>query len=113
MDFKKSEPEETLFLVVFPAYGNPTSSISEEELKQKQFNVNNENLDANPLRSRRTVQPIGDKTETNLEMLEGDSGPAQKGMVLPFLPLSLTFDDIRYSVDMPQVKRYNVASIVL
>jgi len=46
-------------------------------------------------------------------MLEGDSGPAQKGMVLPFLPLSLTFDDIRYSVDMPQVKRYNVASIVL
>lgn len=35
-------------------------------------------------------------------MLEGDSGPAQKGMVLPFLPLSLTFDEIRYSVDMPQ-----------
>ena len=113
MDFKKSEPEETLFLVVFPAYGNPSSSISEEELKQKQSNVNNENLDTNPLRSRRTVQPIGDKTETNLEMLEGDSGPAQKGMVLPFLPLSLTFDEIRYSVDMPQVKRYNVASIVL
>jgi len=92
----------TLALTYLRPYGNPTSSISEEELKQMQFNVNNENLDANPLRSRRTVQPIGDKTETNLEMLEGDSGPAQKGMVLPFLPLSLTFDDIRYSVDMPQ-----------
>ncbi|KAJ4975053.1 hypothetical protein NE237_008227 [Protea cynaroides] len=27
----------------------------------------------------------------------------QKGMVLPFEPLSITFDDIRYSVDMPHV----------
>lgn len=28
---------------------------------------------------------------------------SHKGMVLPFQPLSLTFDEIRYSVDMPQV----------
>ena len=27
----------------------------------------------------------------------------RRGMVLPFTPLSITFDDIRYSVDMPQV----------
>ena len=27
----------------------------------------------------------------------------QKGMVLPFEPHSITFDDIIYSVDMPQV----------
>lgn len=27
----------------------------------------------------------------------------KKGMVLPFTPLSITFDNIRYSVDMPQV----------
>ncbi|MQM20638.1 hypothetical protein Taro_053662 [Colocasia esculenta] len=26
----------------------------------------------------------------------------KKGMVLPFVPLSMTFEDIRYSVDMPQ-----------
>ncbi|RWV95572.1 hypothetical protein GW17_00041791 [Ensete ventricosum] len=26
----------------------------------------------------------------------------KKGMVLPFTPLSITFDDVRYSVDMPQ-----------
>ncbi|PVH64073.1 hypothetical protein PAHAL_2G178700 [Panicum hallii] len=92
----------TLSLTFLRPYGNPTSSISEEELAQKQSNVKNGILDANPLMSRRTVQPIGENTETNLEMLEDDSGPAQKGMVLPFLPLSLTFDDIRYSVDMPQ-----------
>jgi len=27
----------------------------------------------------------------------------RRGMVLPFQPLSLTFDEIRYAVDMPQV----------
>lgn len=27
----------------------------------------------------------------------------KRGMLLPFEPLSITFDDIRYSVDMPQV----------
>lgn len=28
----------------------------------------------------------------------------KRGMILPFTPLSITFDDIRYSVDMPEVK---------
>jgi len=33
-----------------------------------------------------------------------DSDPNRKrGMVLPFEPLSMAFDDIRYAVDMPQV----------
>ncbi|KAK7320707.1 hypothetical protein VNO77_30426 [Canavalia gladiata] len=31
-----------------------------------------------------------------------DSSGKRRGMVLPFQPLSLTFDEIRYSVDMPQ-----------
>lgn len=30
----------------------------------------------------------------------------KRGMVLPFLPLSLTFGDIKYSVDMPQVDKF-------
>lgn len=32
-----------------------------------------------------------------------DSNQNKKGMVLPFDPLSITFEDIKYSVDMPQV----------
>lgn len=28
----------------------------------------------------------------------------KRGMVLPFQPLSITFEDIHYSVDMPQVR---------
>jgi len=27
----------------------------------------------------------------------------KRGMVLPFMPLSITFDNVKYSVDMPQV----------
>jgi len=27
----------------------------------------------------------------------------KRGMVLPFTPLAITFDNIKYSVDMPQV----------
>lgn len=30
-------------------------------------------------------------------------GSDKKGMVLPFTPLSLTFDHVKYSVDMPAV----------
>ena len=33
----------------------------------------------------------------------------KRGMVLPFEPLSITFDEIRYAVDMPQVSIYLLA----
>lgn len=35
-----------------------------------------------------------------------DNGNKKRGMVLPFLALSLTFDEIKYSVDMPQVCKF-------
>lgn len=31
------------------------------------------------------------------------NGIRKRGMVLPFQPLSLAFDEIRYAIDMPQV----------
>ena len=37
---------------------------------------------------------------------EGSTNASQtrkKGMILPFEPHSITFDNIKYSVDMPQV----------
>lgn len=38
---------------------------------------------------------VGSITEADLNK--------RRGMILPFEPLSITFDDIRYAVDMPQV----------
>ncbi|KAE9459161.1 hypothetical protein C3L33_08934, partial [Rhododendron williamsianum] len=37
-----------------------------------------------------------------------DNKNRQRGMVLPFEPLSIAFDDIKYSVDMPQVSSFYV-----
>ena len=42
--------------------------------------------------------------------MEDDSALTKRGMILPFVPLSLTFDNIKYSVDMPQVKYRNLIS---
>lgn len=35
----------------------------------------------------------------------------QRGMVLPFEPLSITFNEIRYAVDMPQVSSIKLLAI--
>ncbi|XP_025606422.1 pleiotropic drug resistance protein 1 [Arachis hypogaea] len=48
--------------------------------------------------SRSLSGRVGDYNNNNNS--NGRSG--RRGMVLPFQPLSLTFDEIRYSVDMPQ-----------
>lgn len=42
---------------------------------------------------------VGVSTEANVNK--------KKGMVLPFQPHSITFDDVRYSVDMPEVIPYS------
>lgn len=37
--------------------------------------------------------------------LESANGIAQKkGMILPFTPLAMSFDDVKYFVDMPAVR---------
>lgn len=36
----------------------------------------------------------------------------KKGMVLPFAPLSITFDNVRYSVDMPKVVQHTIAALI-
>ncbi|KAL6645521.1 hypothetical protein ACP70R_017129 [Stipagrostis hirtigluma subsp. patula] len=91
----------TLTLTFLSPNGNSWPSVSEEELKEKHANVEGEVLDGNHVASDSTRWPIG-KTKNDSAMVEDGSGPTQKGMLLPFVPLSLTFENIRYSVDMPQ-----------
>jgi hypothetical protein len=47
---------------------------------------------------------MGNGTENDSTIVDDDTEVTQRGMVLPFTPLSLSFDNVRYSVDMPQVK---------
>ena len=41
------------------------------------------------------------------------SNNRKKGMVLPFEPHSITFNDVIYSVDMPQVSRFSKVRLYL
>jgi hypothetical protein len=40
------------------------------------------------------------------------SDKRKRGMVLPFEPHSITFDDVIYSVDMPQVSKFSKKKII-
>ena len=91
-------------VLLFSAYGNSRTSVSEEELKEKHANIKGEVLDGNHLASASSHRPKGINHEADPAIAEDDSALTKRGMILPFVPLSLTFDDIRYSVDMPQVK---------
>ncbi|KAK3123186.1 hypothetical protein QOZ80_8AG0625730 [Eleusine coracana subsp. coracana] len=89
----------TLALTYLNPYGNSRPSVSEEELKEKHANVNGEVLDDSHMAAESSS---GINIETESAMVEDESTPTRKGMILPFAPLSLSFDNIRYSVDMPQ-----------
>ncbi|XP_066306469.1 ABC transporter G family member 36-like [Miscanthus floridulus] len=92
----------TLALTYLKPYGNSRPSVSEEELQEKHANIKGEVLDGNHLVSASSHRSTGVHTETNSAIMEDDSASTKKGMILPFDPLSLTFDNIKYSVDMPQ-----------
>lgn len=80
-------------------------------LKEKNANLTGVSLDvykgkalgSNCQSSESACQATGSNNETKLACVDANSIPAQRGMVLPFVPLLLTFDCIRYSVDIPQV----------
>ncbi|KAJ6934324.1 pleiotropic drug resistance protein 1-like [Populus alba x Populus x berolinensis] len=44
----------------------------------------------------------GSRHQNDTEIISEANNQKQKGMILPFEPFSITFDDIKYSVDMPQ-----------
>ncbi|CAI9094462.1 OLC1v1030207C1 [Oldenlandia corymbosa var. corymbosa] len=66
------------------------NSLSKLPSRQKST-LEMENLDGS-VSSRSLSSRVGSRSETNR---------TRRGMVLPFEPLSITFDDIRYAVDMP------------
>ncbi|RLM55353.1 ABC-2 type transporter [Panicum miliaceum] len=99
--------------VISRAYGPSYPSVSEETLKEKNANLIGvavdvsvhkvKGLGSNCQSSESSCQATGSYNETKLASVDANSMPSQRGMVLPFVPLSLTFDSIRYSVDIPQL----------
>jgi hypothetical protein len=51
-----------------------------------------------------TPAPAGQRSESDVEDVEATADAVvQRGMILPFTPLSISFDDVSYYVDMPAV----------
>ncbi|KAK1298161.1 Pleiotropic drug resistance protein 3 [Acorus calamus] len=91
----------TLALKYLNALGGSQAVVSEETMKEKHMNRTGEMIELSNHRSSRGNRG---KTASRSTRTEGTGNRNQKerGMILPFTPLSITFDDIRYSVDMPQ-----------
>ncbi|KAL0915539.1 hypothetical protein M5K25_015965 [Dendrobium thyrsiflorum] len=73
--------------------GKGQSTVTEEVFRQQQ----------NSIFEKTTLQPREEATRT---IVAGSANSNEmKGMVLPFLPYCVTFDNISYSVDMPKEMR--------
>ncbi|XP_074271811.1 pleiotropic drug resistance protein 1-like [Silene latifolia] len=84
----------TLALTYLNPIGKPQAILSEEDLEQKQANLTGQAIELSS-RGRRSS-----RSGTNGEIQEVQ-GSGKRGITLPFQPLAITFDEIRYSVDMP------------
>ncbi|KAF9617021.1 hypothetical protein IFM89_033091 [Coptis chinensis] len=97
----------TLALAYLNPYGKPQAVISEESLNEQSVNRTGEIIEMSS-RGRNSVDRSsfgGDqslRSSSVTEAIETANENRRRGMVLPFQPLSITFDDITYSVDMPQ-----------
>ncbi|XP_068648074.1 pleiotropic drug resistance protein 1-like [Aristolochia californica] len=100
----------TLALAYLDPFGKPQAVISEESLSEQHANRTGEILEASSRRkssashresSRRSTRSEGSASARS-EGVNEDDPNRKRGMVLPFAPLSITFDNIKYSVDMPQ-----------
>ncbi|KAL0905672.1 hypothetical protein M5K25_024110 [Dendrobium thyrsiflorum] len=89
------------FLDLLDPLGKGQATISEETLTEKQANRTGASLELLP--SRTELIPSRSDSSKGAGQEEKIFNEKKKhGMVLPFAPLSITFDNVRYSVDMPQ-----------
>ncbi|THU63614.1 hypothetical protein C4D60_Mb01t17680 [Musa balbisiana] len=99
----------TVALTYLKPFGKSQPPVSEETLKEKHANLTGE-VSEQSSRGRNSVDHSQSKKGADGMRRDGTSSGSmnvaidqnKKGMVLPFTPLSITFDNIRYSVDMPQ-----------
>ncbi|EEE65874.1 hypothetical protein OsJ_21675 [Oryza sativa Japonica Group] len=105
----------TLSLVYLNPLGKPQAVISEETAKEAEGNgdarhtVRNGSTKSNggnhkEMREMRLSARLSNSSSNGVSRLmsigSNEAGP-RRGMVLPFTPLSMSFDDVNYYVDMP------------
>ncbi|XLS69359.1 hypothetical protein HN51_020382 [Arachis hypogaea] len=103
-----------LFNLLFPLalhyldpFGKPQALISEEALAERNSVKNDHIIELSSGRNgasdKSNGRSVSSRTLSARVVAINETDRYRKcGMVLPFTPLSITFDEIRYAVDMPQ-----------
>ncbi|KAJ6793163.1 putative ABC transporter G family member 31 [Iris pallida] len=81
----------TLCLTFLNPLGRPQAVVSKDELRER-------NERGKTVALAHTVEL---RSYLRSDLLSGENGKQEKGMVLPFQPLSMCFNDINYYVDVP------------
>ncbi|KAI3792019.1 hypothetical protein L2E82_05888 [Cichorium intybus] len=92
----------TVALEYLNPFGNPQVVMSEESMTARKDMKTSQPIELserkNESRRNATSMPISSRVGS----INDTDHNKKRGMVLPFVPLSITFDDIKYAVDMPQ-----------
>uniref|UniRef100_A0ACD5VXW8 Uncharacterized protein n=1 Tax=Avena sativa TaxID=4498 RepID=A0ACD5VXW8_AVESA len=83
----------TIALSYLKPFGKSQQILSEDALKEKHASITGEIADESS-----SSTSAGNMSNSRRNSASGDG---RRGMVLPFAPLSVAFNNIRYSVDMP------------
>ncbi|XP_058002029.1 pleiotropic drug resistance protein 1-like isoform X6 [Hevea brasiliensis] len=101
----------TLALKYLDPFGRPQALISEEAYAEKNAAKTGESIELsskgksshNAERGSASQRSASSRTPSTTVSSFSDANQNRKrGMILPFQPLSITFDEVRYAVDMPQ-----------
>ncbi|XP_073025690.1 LOW QUALITY PROTEIN: pleiotropic drug resistance protein 1-like [Primulina eburnea] len=99
----------TLALTYLNPFGRPQAILSEETLAERNASKRGDSVELSSRRKSTSGQEdsvyraVSSRSMSSRVGSSGEADPNRKrGMILPFEPLSITFDDIRYAVEMPQ-----------
>ncbi|CAM0881663.1 unnamed protein product [Alopecurus aequalis] len=96
----------TVALAALNPLSDSNPSMSEEDLKEKRANLTGQALEGRKeKKSRKNELELSHINGRNSVSSSVDSSGSRKGLVLPFSPLSLTFNNTKYSVDMPEAMK--------
>lgn len=95
----------------FVAFGKPQAILSSKESSteksvKKSEDIQEGNSTYNAERSENEVSLSSRTSSARVGSINEADRNKKRGMVLPFEPHTITFDEIRYAVDMPQVYIY-------
>ncbi|XP_050212983.1 pleiotropic drug resistance protein 1-like isoform X2 [Mercurialis annua] len=92
----------TMALKYLNPFEKPQAILSEEALSDKNPNRTGESIELSE-RGNASQRNVSTKASSaRVSNLSNGNRDRKRGMVLPFQPLSISFDEIRYAVDMPQ-----------